>query len=1047
MKPQQSLVFISYSSKDEEFVLKLATSLQSRHLNIWLDKWNITGHLPFWDEVQEAIEQCSHFIFVVSPHSLARGSAPLLELYHAASLRPVPLIIPVVAQRAEKLPIVISAGIYQFHDFVNQPYEKALAGVIEALHSNLPTQGQLPRSGEQLELSQTVRNVAQVIRSNHGKMYSKLVNETDFGAATTETLVEYGDRVEVLISKEQSGKLNREPARSIEQYLVSLIADPEFGPWDAQYVPLAGVVPRPVFPENWQGRIPIAFSLLRRQGDGPERRIVRIPIDNIELVAEDYSQFVILGEPGAGKTTILQKLVLGSAKTCLVDPMNPIPLFARLNLFRGDLTPREFLKHRWDSKLGRIANLPSFDRVLEEGNVILFLDGLNEMPRIQHVESFSLWREFLAEFPLTRCVFTCRTLDYINPLQIQQVEVVPLDDQRIVRFLSAYIGTQAQNLWDQIQHSKLLDIVRSPFLLTALAWIYANDDDHLPMRRGELLNLFVTALIEREKMKNAHQWSNEKYFLESLERLAWSLQSKGEGTSISVKLAVREILPSDTDSQVQDQQVPPQEIMRLAKATTLLQESSDGYIRFQHHLFQELFAARFLVEMFEGGSEHEMAHLGELWKVPSLVEEQWLNNAQDEWNPLPPLPSSGWEETAIIASSIMDDAASLIRQIGDVNPVLAGRCLNEGQAKVHAADYERIKSTLLEMLTSDTAHLRIRLAAGRVLASLGDPRFPVVLTQSNISYVKPPQVFVTGGDYFVGATRDDRLAREDEFPRHQVTLNGFWMNAFPTTIGEYRCFVEAGGYRDEQWWQSDASLRWLRGDAIPDGAIAGMLRNRQMLLESNRPLTYWAAFYGWRRKTFEFWSNLVSITEDEARGGLEQIYQERNKSQPAYWQDDNFNELNQPVVGVTWIEAQAYCAWLSSVSGRVYRLPTEPEWEVAVRLNSTSIYPWGNDFVAAFANTVEGRVLRPSPVGIYAKDASNAGVLDAVGNVREWTSSRYARYPYDDVRHLRGQTNEGEMVVRSGAWTRSSVVVRCTFRDHFGIDFYDLNLGFRLVAM
>lgn len=65
---------------------------------------------------------------------------------------------------------------------------------------------------------------------------------------------------------------------------------------------------------------------------------------------------------------------------------------------------------------------------------------------------------------------------------------------------------------------------------------------------------------------------------------------------------------------------------------------------------------------------------------------------------------------------------------------------------------------------------------------------------------------------------------------------------------------------------------------------------------------------------------------------------------PPYWNDPHFSHPQQPVVAVSWFDAMAYCAWLSSMTGSHYRLPTEAEWERAARGGAERMsFPWGND--------------------------------------------------------------------------------------------------------
>ncbi|MCB9543058.1 MAG: SUMF1/EgtB/PvdO family nonheme iron enzyme [Myxococcales bacterium] len=146
-------------------------------------------------------------------------------------------------------------------------------------------------------------------------------------------------------------------------------------------------------------------------------------------------------------------------------------------------------------------------------------------------------------------------------------------------------------------------------------------------------------------------------------------------------------------------------------------------------------------------------------------------------------------------------------------------------------------------------------------------------------------------------------------------------------------------------------------------------------------------------------------------------------------------EPHWPVVGISFDDAIAYCAWYSRVAGVEIRLPTEAEWEKAARGTDGRLYPWGNRFDALFCKMAGSRPGRPTPerVGQFPADCSPYGIFDCAGLVSEYCDSPFAADPA-----LRVQ--------KGGSYaTTTDVGCRVTYREAAARDMPDLRCGFRVV--
>jgi len=169
-------------------------------------------------------------------------------------------------------------------------------------------------------------------------------------------------------------------------------------------------------------------------------------------------------------------------------------------------------------------------------------------------------------------------------------------------------------------------------------------------------------------------------------------------------------------------------------------------------------------------------------------------------------------------------------------------------------------------------------------------------------------------------------------------------------------------------------------------------------------------------------------------------YKQHSNSKKWVWKS------NYPIAHITWKEANAYCKWLTEVTGDYYSLPTEAQWEYAARGGQKSKkykYSGSNNInrVAWYDETTYERGTRP----VGTLKPNELGIYDMSGNVWEWCYDKYGRYSSATQKNPTGAKSGLFRVIRGGSWYYVGDMTRNTSRDGPYPHFTNYNYGFRVV--
>lgn len=812
------------------------------------------------------------------------------------------------------------------------------------------------------------------------------------------------------------------------------------------YVPLKARVEMPEG-ETWARQLRLAGRKLSKEEVEAVGERLGGPQAVLDLLGE-HDGLVILGDPGAGKTTFLKYLTLrlaarqgkplGLAKR--LPFLLPLSAYAAA-LAEGEVGLERFLAAYAEGRGLDLELGPILRKALAKGRALILLDGLDEVREtarrglvVERVKDFYAQHRGAGN----KFVLTSRVVGYreVRPTaeRLGECTLVDFEGEEIEAFVgkwtsaleraasgSARLAAQdaareRRELLDAIRdHRGVQALAANPLLLTILA-LMKRQGVSLPERRVELYQKYVETLLRHWNLARSldGRSGREVDVLETLRVLAplalW-MQQESPGVGLVKEAQLNEELERiyARRSEKNPKEASKRFLADVREYAGLLLDRGGRQYGFIHLTFQEYLAGVALAQL-------EQRSVGEL--VAAL-------------SPLVGKPE--WREVILLALGYLgviqqrDEAASsVVEGLLEAKPGAAGEAevlvgdavADAWPGGVTSACRQRVIEDLLATLCRREEVQPMRRAeAGRSLGRLGDPREGVT-TLAGMELCRVP-----AGAFWWGGGHDYHKGEDTPWERRELAY-GYWISRFPVTQAQYEEFVETGGYTEERYWtEAREAGVW------DDGKITDLWDS----ISKGRHLDY----------------------------------------------GEPFSLPNHPVVGVTWYEALAFTRWLTErlqaeglPEGWAVRLPSEEEWEKAARgglevpvgepgferladlVGSTGKlaggapslvgnpttrrkYPWGEEEISPEqANYEDTGIGATSSVGVFPRGRSPYGCEELAGNVWEWCRDLRSGEPTD--------RNAG-VALRGGSWGYPAQLLAAAIRVRVPARDRDQSFGFRVL--
>jgi HEAT repeat protein len=500
-----------------------------------------------------------------------------------------------------------------------------------------------------------------------------------------------------------------QPGIDFQLYLQAILANEDYREWQEVYTPTT-VEDRRRMPtqgttiasqRRFSSRLKLRAETVKpdKQEQGAQPDGAQEPQEQVEqwdVLAglRNYAaeHVVLIGKPGSGKSTSLERLLWEETEKALQDPNARIPVLVKLRRCTGtiEVMIRDFLMgHQVALEIAQIEEL------LRQGRFLLLLDGLNELPKAFEIEVANFRDRYRRTTPM---INSTRDFGGGGTLGIEKtLKMLPLTEPQMREFVRGYLEKEGDQLFQQLKGDRLRKFAETPLLLWMLCRVFAEEcsqaenekrtpklPENLGLAFREFTQLYDQGTDEHQAIQEDAPVDSRDQWHKLLRHLAFvMMQGK---TLIDPQLSIPREKAEDFLTEYLRQEDRSnarecaerwlQDLLKYHLIQPVIQPNFEEHIEFRHQLIQEYYAAEYLLKL-----------------LPNLTDEQLK---RDYLNYLK------WTEPLALMLALVDEevqAVQVVRQALDVDWRLGARLAGEVQQDWHESTVNSVKEAMRQKVS------------------------------------------------------------------------------------------------------------------------------------------------------------------------------------------------------------------------------------------------------------------------------------------------------------------------------------------------------------